>query len=381
MLEAGAVGEMLVARVRIIAALAIFLLPWIAWVAGSPLQEVLTGAVVATAAVLFAAFFLYKVKRSGASVRWRYVTVTFDVSSISLVLAVFLVMGEPHTALNSRVVWELYLISIAATALRGDPRLCVYAGVLAILQYGLINWAATAIYGDLNDPAWAPFVYGHVNSGDQISRLVLMGIATLVALVSVIQTRKLLHLSGVDRLTGLHNRTWLDLRLARELREARLANRQLSLAMVDVDRFKEFNDRHGHLAGDLALRHIARRLQERLAGQALVARFGGEEFTVLFPGLGLDRARFVCEQVRMAFENDQVDSVENAGRLPSPTVSIGLASAMPDEPADTLLARADRALIRAKQTGRNRVVIDRPEAGHGSRDAGAHKVLTSMVLR
>ncbi len=357
LLEAGAVGEVLVARVRLITVILIALTPPVAWLTGSPLHEVVTGLVVSVFAVLFALVLLYKARRDGANTRWRFLSAAFDVTSISLVLTLFLVQGFPHVAVNSRVVWELYLLAIAATALRADSRVCLVAGGLAFIQYAAVLYAATR-FGDLNDPRWAPFIYGYLSWGDQISRLILIMAATLLALACVFQTRKLLTLSSQDQLTGIRNRAWLDTRLKRELNEARLNRRPLSLAMVDVDAFKRFNDRHGHLAGDAALSAIARRLNRRIQGPGFVARYGGEEFTVVLPGLTLEQATPVCDALRASFEADRIELPTSREAVDSPSLSLGLACYRPGETPQALIDRADQALIRAKREGRNRVVFD-----------------------
>lgn len=355
MLEAGAVGEVLVARIRLVVVLLVCLMPLTAWITGGPIEEVVTGAIVAAVALVFSIALLKRVRQRDTNVRWRFVSAGFDVTSVSLVLTLFLLQGLPHVAVNSRVVWELYLISIAATALRGDARVCLFSGALAMIQYGAILIAATS-FGDLNDSRWAPFVYGHLSWGDQISRLILIAAMTLLALACVHQTGKLLTLSSRDKLTGIRNRAWLDSRLDRELTECAVTHRRLTLAMVDVDSFKPFNDRHGHVAGDAALRAIAQRLAGRIEAPGFVARYGGEEFTVVLPGMTRDDALRRLEQVRIAFEQDRIELPASGGEVRSPTLSIGAAAWVAGESGETLIERADRALIQAKRDGRNRLV-------------------------
>jgi diguanylate cyclase (GGDEF)-like protein len=355
MLEAGAVGEILVARIRLVVVLLIVTMPLIALVTAAPIEEVWTGGVVSLGALGLSILLLRKARREGANVRWRFASTAFDVSSITLVLGLFLMQQLPHVAINSRVVWELYLISIAATALRGDPRVCLFAGVLALAQYAVIIAAATTLFGDLSDPKWSPFLYGHLSWGDQISRLMLIAMATLLALASVHQTGRLLLMSSQDKLTGIRNRAWLDSRLERELGESALHRRPVCLAMVDVDEFKRFNDRYGHLCGDAALRSTGQRLDARFAGASFVARYGGEEFTVVLPGVNLDEAFEACERVRARFEDDRIE-LPDGRAIPSPTLSFGLARWLPGESIEALVDRADQALIEAKRSGRNRVV-------------------------
>ncbi len=364
MLEAGAIGEVLVARIRLVVVSLIVLMPPIAWLSGARIVEVFTGGAMASLALVFAVFLLRKVLRDGAAVRWRFVSAAFDITSISLVLALFLIQGLPHVAINSRVVYELYLVSIAATALRGDRRVCLFAGGLALVQYAAVIAGAVA-FGDLNDASWAPFLYGFHSWGDQISRLILIAAMTLLALACVHQTRKLLQLSSQDRLTGIRNRAWLDSRLERELGEAALTGRSVTLAMIDVDDFKEFNDRFGHLAGDAALRAIAERLAERLERPGVVARYGGEEFTVILPDVDPADAGRRLDALRASFELDRIGLSGHGGSVASPTLSIGVAGWIIGESAETLIDRADRALIRAKRAGRNRVIVAGQDAGAG----------------
>jgi len=306
-------------------------------------------------ALVLAILLLLLAQRNAVSMPLRYGSAAFDVTSVSLVLALFLIQGYPHTAVNSRVVWELYLISIAATALRGDPRVCLFAGMLAMVQYLAIVLGAVS-YDDLSGPRFEPFEYGMFSWSDQISRLMLLLLATLLALAAVAQTCKLMSLSSRDKLTGASNRAWLDLRLEREVREAELFGRKLCLAMLDVDRFKPFNDRHGHLAGDAVLCQVVDRLREAVEPIGIVARYGGEEFSILFPGVGLAEALQTCERARKTIAGARVVLPGMNGDVKSPSVSIGLAELERGQSAETLLDIADRRLNRAKQIGRNRVV-------------------------
>lgn len=160
----------------------------------------------------------------------------------------------------------------------------------------------------------------------------------------------------VDPLTGLRNRRWLDDAFVRQLDRTRRAGRPLSLLMIDVDYFKTINDECGHLVGDEVLRHLGQVLAGSLRPQDLLARFGGEEFAVLLPNVDEERAQSVAERLRQAVE--RAPSAPGGGMRPRVTVSIGVATLSADdtEPATaTLLHRADQALYRAKQTGRNRV--------------------------
>jgi len=156
-------------------------------------------------------------------------------------------------------------------------------------------------------------------------------------------------LSMADGLTGLHNRRWFDAVFPPHLDRLRAENRHVALLMADVDWFKELNDVEGHQEGDALLRRIAVALTDGLRPDDLLARYGGEEFAALVADLDGVAALEVADRLRAA-----VGSLERAGARPC-TISIGVAVAMPGEPFDGLVHRADAALFRAKEGGRNRV--------------------------
>jgi diguanylate cyclase (GGDEF)-like protein len=163
---------------------------------------------------------------------------------------------------------------------------------------------------------------------------------------------RLERLSSLDGLTGVANRRRFDEALDVEWRRAARSGAPLSLAMLDLDFFKDFNDTNGHLAGDDHLRQVAKALFGAL-GRAgdLVARYGGEEFVVLLPGMGAAEAAAVAERLRASVE--ALALPHNASAVARVvTLSVGVAT----RPA-ALVAAADEALYRAKREGRNRVVV------------------------
>jgi len=175
--------------------------------------------------------------------------------------------------------------------------------------------------------------------------------------------RRLTELAVVDGLTGIANRHALDRALERDWKRCHARGEPLAVVMCDVDRFKEFNDAHGHLVGDEQLCRIAQALQAEMAGvDEIAARYGGEEFVLVLPGVGLEQALARAERVRWRVEQATAD----AG-LPG-SVSLGVAAQVPaaDEDPAVLVQRADRALYRAKRAGRNRV-----EAVGGEQDGTA----------
>jgi len=159
-------------------------------------------------------------------------------------------------------------------------------------------------------------------------------------------------LSLTDSLTRAANRRHFDLMLDSEFRKAKGYSRPLSLAMIDLDDFKSFNDRHSHLAGDKILIHISRMLKKNVRDTDFVARYGGEEFTIILPETSNTLAMKVSERIRNSVEKN-ILNIQGVGRKKM-TISIGVAS-FPDN-ADTtaeLVHSADRALHRAKQMGKN----------------------------
>jgi diguanylate cyclase (GGDEF)-like protein len=158
-----------------------------------------------------------------------------------------------------------------------------------------------------------------------------------------------------DPLTGLFNlRQFWEL-LDHELGRSRRYNRSCSLAMLDVDFFKQFNDRHGHLSGDEVLKQASALFREQVRNSDIVARYGGEEFIVIMPETGKDLALLVGEKLRKAFAGHHFrpSDVCRPVRL---SISIGIATFPVDaDNSRALVDMADKALYRAKESGRNRV--------------------------
>jgi diguanylate cyclase (GGDEF)-like protein len=147
-------------------------------------------------------------------------------------------------------------------------------------------------------------------------------------------------LARTDQLTALPNRRSWDHHLAAAVSAA--VEPPFCMAILDLDHFKHYNDRHGHQAGDMLLRNAATAWRAQLRADDLIARYGGEEFAVLLPACSLEEAVLVVERLR--------------GSTPDVTCSAGLAEHRPAETAEELTRRADRALYDAKRDGRNRLI-------------------------
>lgn len=159
-----------------------------------------------------------------------------------------------------------------------------------------------------------------------------------------------------DGLTGLANRLAFE-DFFRSAQLAALKNRSpLSVLLIDVDHFKRFNDEFGHGVGDEVLRLIAKVLRERVRGQDLPARYGGEELIAALPGSNLKACAAVAESIRRSISDCKVTRRSTGQALPGITVSIGVAQLRPGESMADLIERCDQALYRAKDAGRNRVL-------------------------
>jgi diguanylate cyclase (GGDEF)-like protein len=164
-------------------------------------------------------------------------------------------------------------------------------------------------------------------------------------------------MTDVDELTGLLNRAAMDRDLDREQAHALRTGRCFTIAMVDADHFKKVNDDYGHSFGDVVLETLAERFVESIRPRDRVYRYGGEEFLVLLPDTPIDQARSVLERFRQRACRHDISDGETAI---TQTVSIGAAESAGDEPIPTVIERADAAMYRAKQSGRNRIELDVP---------------------
>lgn len=169
--------------------------------------------------------------------------------------------------------------------------------------------------------------------------------------------QQLLELNSLDELTGVKNRSCFNKQLEHNLRRSKRVNNTISLLMIDIDHFKSINDTYGHLGGDTCLKQVANIIKEsarRLTDDAF--RFGGEEFAVLLVSTDAMASEIIAEKIRKKVEGS---AIYFNGQEISVTVSIGSATVTPTDSqnyeSETLIAQADKALYRAKETGRNKV--------------------------
>ena len=352
MLEVGSGGELIVARLRVVIALFLLLLPLINAASGGSLRETMIGLGGAVLVNVFAQVWLMLARRHRRH-RWLpFASSAFDVSAATLVLGV-LALNHLPSGLNSMVVWCGYLLAIVLTALRGDARVTLFAGGLALVEYGML--AFVAIQSAASPEELISADYGAVTLGTQIQRLVLLAITTLISAMVTFRMQRVVEMSGTDGLTGLPNRVWLLHRAPRVMDAVHRDGSSLSIALIDLDHFKRVNDEAGHRAGDRALRHVVSILREGAEPGESLVRIGGQEFVLLLRkpiGSAWERVDFLRRQLlQRPFEP------ERGGEPFRMSISAGIAS-YPQEGVDLsrLLRRADQRLQQAKREGRNRVI-------------------------
>jgi len=167
--------------------------------------------------------------------------------------------------------------------------------------------------------------------------------------------QKVQEMATLDSLTGLFTRRYWFERSSEEIERSRKFNYPMCCLMLDIDHFKDFNDKYGHLVGDAILLAVSRTIKENIRQIDLVGKYGGEEFTVILPETDIDGAQYVAERIRMTLENTPVKAYDEILKV---TISIGISIFPKDaENLNSLIDKADLALYLAKKSGRNRVCV------------------------
>jgi diguanylate cyclase (GGDEF)-like protein len=245
----------------------------------------------------------------------------------------------PRTALKTTqtIMAGLLVVKIAATILR---------------FFGLVGWARHEFDGQVG----AVIGSSVSQSGFMLAQTAVAFLLTVfVAALTNQRLQRTLDLAArVDPLTGLLNRRAFSLVADRDWAQAVRGKSHLCMLSLDLDRFKDFNDLHGHAAGDAVLRLVGEALAKEIRSGDTVSRFGGEEFVVLLPDTSADQARHFADRLRLVIEALKED---HPSALPI-SASIGVAEKSPaDANWEQLVAASDKALHTAKRTGRNRVVL------------------------
>ncbi|MCG8614161.1 MAG: GGDEF domain-containing protein, partial [Pseudomonadales bacterium] len=170
------------------------------------------------------------------------------------------------------------------------------------------------------------------------------------------EVEKLNMTATTDGLTKVANRRYFDDELINACTHCHRNHLPLSLLILDIDHFKNFNDEHGHLTGDKVLKFVATIINKHFKGKDTVARFGGEEFAVILPETEYDDALIIAEKVRQRIAKQNLTDSQDNKTLGSITISIGVAQFRGTESTDNLVHRADECLYAAKRQGRNQVI-------------------------
>jgi diguanylate cyclase (GGDEF)-like protein len=318
---------------------------------------VTAGAVIVTVG---SAWLLLEVGQ-GLWARWDPHFVFVPSIATALLLSEF-IWAAPEVRMLVLVVWPVVLVFLA--------------GYADFTQGALLSGLMTAGYMGavaLARPAGARLGVEAIVAGvffvtTLFADVVLAGLRS--QRLALIQTRaELARLVSTDALTGLPNRRHFQEALDAEMARVQRYGGSFSLALLDLDEFKSFNDRFGHPAGDAVLCELARVIRQHMRASDRVARLGGEEFAVILVGTGKEAARFVVERLRSAIAELDLGHLSEPGC--TVTTSIGVASAPDDaEYAAELVRRADTALYQAKARGRDCVVLwDGAETRVGAREA------------
>ncbi|MCI5140202.1 MAG: sensor domain-containing diguanylate cyclase [Candidatus Electrothrix sp. ATG1] len=172
-----------------------------------------------------------------------------------------------------------------------------------------------------------------------------------------IENARLFKQSVMDALTGIYNRAYFDNFLLHSTQEARRNNGRLSLMLIDVDKFKTFNDAYGHQIGDIVLKSVAQEIKKSVRNPDVAARYGGDEFAVILPDTGREEAGLIGEKINKAvYEHKVIHETEKGKKNLTVTVSVGVAELTGNDRTE-LVENADKALYRVKELGRNCVVV------------------------
>ena len=315
------------------------------------------------AALLYGAvLFILPRKISAAWVPW--VVSTVDVSFVTACLTTLVVFGEPLAALNNRVAFDAYFVAVTIAALRFDWRLCAFTTALVLAEFtGLASYIfAHWDVGSIQSPT-----HGHFFPVQFVNRMLVLSGHGAATIAVAMWARHLRLMIGTDQLTGLLQRRPFLERIEEELTRADVARTTLSVAIFDVDDFKQYNDAFGHLEGDRALQRIAEQIRKAVRTTDLVARYGGEEFVVAFPRLEVQLASRRADAVRSEIADLGIHADGRAL-----TISGGVASWPADGTTfEEVLKRADERLYTAKSSGRNVVIGPLPVPLRNAGETGA----------
>ncbi len=314
----------------------------------------------------------------------KYPSIIIDILLLSIVIFSFGTFRSFKTE-----AFLLYFLWIGLSTLRFSPLLTLAAGLLSLFAYGLITWTAISSHSITLGTITEEFTSERVSSLNIALRLLFLSAYVVLAVyiarvfrtiaaraiarkllqeqnLQLTQTldklrttqkqlaeknRELATLSEIDPLTKLYNRRKIDQILQQALSQAS-ASAPLALILLDIDHFKGYNDRYGHPTGDAVIRQVADKLNHSARANDSIGRWGGEEFLIVCQETDPAQARGIAERLRQVIAETRLDEVEE--RL---TCSFGVTCYREGDQEMSLLKRADIALYRSKQEGRDRVTV------------------------
>lgn len=274
-------------------------------------------------------------------------------TAMAVVATTLLLVFWLDRSTDSAPVQHLYYIPIIGAGIWFELAGGLLAALVAIVMYHVAN------------PHLLTFHYGE---SDILQMVLFMAVGVITARLTR-DANRLRHLAATDDLTGLHNLRSFEAHLGDLVRSARADRTPLTLLVLDLDRLKSLNDRHGHLTGAEAVRAVGQLLATRLPPEAVGCRYGGDEFAVALPHCTSHRARAIADDLRLAMRKTATVLAGHAFEAGAVTVSVGVSSDDgPHRPwslndidfGEALFREADAALYRAKARGRNRVCVFTP---------------------
>lgn len=223
--------------------------------------------------------------------------------------------------------------------------------IAGYLDYLVVLWGQQSKWSELPIPGI--FLFGAIFVWLTIS--LSLQTATDLLRINLLETENI-----TDPLTKVYNRRYLERRLDEEVARSKRYSLELSVLMLDIDHFKRVNDTYGHQAGDVTLATLSRLVKTSLRDLDVVARYGGEEFLVICTNTGIDGAALVAERLRHLVESHQIGIPDGSGGSHAIQISISIGVASLSASVDSkekLVQAADQALYRAKEGGRNRVIV------------------------
>ncbi|NVJ66084.1 MAG: GGDEF domain-containing protein [Gammaproteobacteria bacterium] len=354
LLDANNSGERLIALIRLAIYSCIGIIPFgLYFIFDDSRPEVMISLFISVTVVIIAALSYWFISAQTKTTYIGWILTGLDISVVTLVLLLIALYSNPIVATNSLVIWQVYGLVIFTTTLRLNLNITVFAGLLSVIQYTILALFLEGRF-ELVEQSVRSEEYGIFSWPLQLGRIAILILMTLVATGFVSRTRKLVIFSGTDSLTGLKNRAYFEHVFPTEVANSVKKTNPLSIAFLDFDHFKKINDLHGHAVGDSALQAVGDILEKHSPKPFQVARWGGEEFALIYPGQTKEEATALVNKIR----TELGEGVRVAPKLSLKLkLSAGVAECpMEEKDPIKLINLADDRMLQAKNAGRDQVV-------------------------